>query len=158
MTELQPGAVLAATIALVADWVRRRIPNWLTFGAFGVGIVGNLWLGGLAGVALALAGGALGLALFLPFYAIQKMGAGDVKLMAALGAMLGPLPLLTIAVYGGIAGGLLSLVMMARHGVLGAALLQLRSGSLPRTGLRAPYAIAIAIGVYAAAVLPPVLG
>jgi prepilin peptidase CpaA len=153
-------AAAAASVALVTDLRHRRIPNWLTGGTLVGGLLVNLWLSGLPGGLSALLGAGLGFALLFPLYLIGAMGAGDVKLLAALGAALGPSGLVSIAVYGAIVGGLVSLIVMLRCGVFARALREMvllgRPPSL-RTGITAPYAVAIAGGVYAAQLLPPVL-
>jgi prepilin peptidase CpaA len=156
------SAAAAVTAGLGAAWDFRvrRIPNWLTGGALLVGLLVNAWLSGVTGVALALAGAALGLAVLLPFYAMRVMGAGDVKFLAALGALVGPKALVSVAVYGGICGGLLSLAVLLAHGRL---LASLRDALVlqrpPRTsGLKAPYGLAIAGGVFLSLVLPDVIG
>ena len=155
---LSLGAAVAVTIAVVTDLRRRRIPNWLTGGALGVGLLGGLWLGGPSGGLSALAGAALGLLMLLPFYAAGGMGAGDVKLLAAVGALLGPQALLPVAFYGALSGAVLSLVVMARRGALAHAAQRLSLGKLPGTsGAKAPYAVAIASGVYLALLFPVVL-
>ena len=115
---LSLAALVAVTVAVVTDLRSRRIPNWLTGGALALGLLGGFWLGGPSGGLSALGGAALGLLILLPFYAVRGMGAGDVKLLAAVGALLGYQTLLPIAFYGAMAGGVLSLVIMARRGVL----------------------------------------
>ena len=109
----------------------------------------------LVGGAAALLAG-LGLALLLPFYVMRGVGAGDVKLLAALGALLGPQSLLLVALYAALIGGLLSLFVLARRGRLQLALYQLLvQRTLPaRSGAKAPYAVAIASGVYLAHLVP----
>src|SRR6266852_97820 len=99
-------ATAAASLAAIMDVRTRRIPNWLT-GSLVLGcLVFNVWRGGMVGVATAVAGAALGLAILLPFYALRAIGAGDVKLLAGLGAILGPQVLVSVAIYGAVAGGL----------------------------------------------------
>jgi prepilin peptidase CpaA len=109
---------------------------------------------------LALTGAVLGLAILLPLYAIRAMGAGDVKLLAALGAVLGPQILVSVAVYGALAGGVISAVILARSGrllsVLGEMFIEHRPPT--RGGATAPYGVAIASGMYLTLVLPSVLG
>ena len=63
-----------------------------------------------------------GTALFLPFFLLGGMGAGDVKLLAALGAWLGPRDALWLAVYASMAGGVLAVVLGLMHGYLRTAL------------------------------------
>lgn len=59
-----------------------------------------------------------GALVFFPLFALGGMGAGDVKLLAALGAWLGPIPVLWIALYSSLAGGVLGLVVAASRGYL----------------------------------------
>lgn len=157
-------------IALWHDAVARRIPNWLVLTGLIAGLACNTFLprgeglflpatGGI-GFVSSLLGALAGLAIMFPLFALRAMGAGDAKLMAALGAFLGPSQILGAALLTFAAGGVLS---------LGAALC---SRSLPRvfnnlrlmtlfvvagrqSGLalsdvattgRLPYAIAIACG------------
>jgi prepilin peptidase CpaA len=154
------AAVAAAGVGAALDLRFRRIPNWLTGSVLLTGLIANALLRGIDGVAAALAGAALGLALLLPFYAIRAMGGGDVKLLAGVGALVGPNMLVTVAVYGGILGGVLSLLVLLVHGRLLERVHQIAVlRSLPsRSGLKAPYAVAIAGGVVLALLLPGVLG
>ena len=153
-------ATVAASLAAIVDVRSRRIPNWLTLGLLLSGIALNIWQAGLQGGALALAGATLGLALLLPLYAVRAIGAGDVKLLAGLGALLGPHVLVSVAVYGALAGGLMSAIVLARRGrlliVLHEVLIEHRAPT--RGGGTAPYALAIAFGMYSTLVLPGVLG
>jgi prepilin peptidase CpaA len=84
--------VAASTIALAAgytDWRTRRIPNWLTVPGLLAGIALNALAAGWPGTKDSLLGAGLGLALLLPFVVIRVLGAGDWKLVGALGACLG---------------------------------------------------------------------
>jgi prepilin peptidase CpaA len=156
---VQACAIGAASTAAITDLASRRIPNWLTFGTLIMGVLINAWLGGFGGVAGALGGAALGLAMLLPFYVAGAMGAGDVKLLAALGALLGPQLLFSAAVYMALAGGALSLVVLLQRGRLFFALNELvvqRRVPTP-SGAKAPYGVAIACGVYLCFLLPNVL-
>jgi prepilin peptidase CpaA len=159
MELVQGCAVSAAGVAAVADVWTRRIPNWLTFGTLILGVLLNTWLHAFEGALAALAGAALGLALLLPFYALGMIGAGDVKLLAALGALIGPQALVSVAVYGAIAGGLMSVVILGLNGrLLGSLNSMLVRRQLPsRSGATAPYAVAIAAGVVLSVMLPGVL-
>lgn len=153
-------AAVASSIGLVTDLRRRRIPNWLTASAFVFGVLAGFWLGGLEGGATALAGAGLGFLMLIPFYAIRAMGAGDVKLLAALGAILGPQNLITAAVYGAMVGGVMSMIVLVRTGTLAVALHQMlvmRTLPTVSSGVKTPYAVAIASGVYLAMVLPPLV-
>ena len=70
------------------------------------GLVG----GGVAGLGSAAGGWLVGCAAFLPFFLLGGMGAGDVKLMAALGAWVGPHTAIWVALYAGLAGGPLAVM------------------------------------------------
>ncbi len=79
-----------ALCAGVLDWRFRRIPNWLTVLGAVLGIVVNTILFRWPGLKAAVLGMLLGLALLLPFVWVRSLGAGDWKLVGALGACLGP--------------------------------------------------------------------
>jgi len=82
----------AAVLALVAgwlDWRSRRLPNWLTVPGFCVGVLGNAILGGISGAKTSLAGAGIALLVLLPVVLLRGLGAGDWKLMGALGAVVG---------------------------------------------------------------------
>ena len=159
-------AVLALALgACVYDLLSRRVPNALTFGAAAVAIVMHGILSGWGGVGFAAAGWATGLALFIPLYALGGMGAGDVKLLGAIGAWLGPMGAVWTGLYGAIAGGLLALAVALWKGYTKTALrnvgamLRLWSvaGVQPIQGLtladkrsvRLPYALPLAAGTLA---------
>jgi len=152
-------ATAAASLAAIVDVRTRRIPNWLTGSLVLGGLVFNGWRGGIVGVGLAVAGAALGLAILLPFHAVRAIGAGDVKLLAGLGAVLGPQVLVSVAIYGAIAGGLISAVLLAREGRLLSVLHEILIEHRPPTrgGTNAPYGDAIASGMYLTLILPGVL-
>ena len=68
-----------------------------------------------------MSGWATGLFLFMPLFLLGGMGAGDVKLLAALGAWLGPTGAFWLAVYSSMAGGLMAVMVSLRHGYLATA-------------------------------------
>jgi prepilin peptidase CpaA len=119
MTNLTTGAALIIGAAACAtDLHSRRIPNWLTFGAAAAAIATQFAMGGSSGVQHAMAGWVAGLFLFMPLFLLGGMGAGDVKLLAALGAWLGPSDALWLAIYASLAGGVIAVVMALRNGYL----------------------------------------
>ncbi len=75
--------------AAYIDGKQLRVPNWLTFPMVLAGIAMNTALHGWAGTQFALLGICCGLLTLLPLYSVGGMGAGDVKLMAGIGAWLG---------------------------------------------------------------------
>ena len=113
------AGVVAAT---VIDVRTRRIPNLLTaaMAATGIGMAAT----GASGVSLAAAalGIVVGFALMLPGHALGATGAGDVKLMAAVGAIVGPVIVLKAFLFTGVAGGVLAILVAVRRRRLGATL------------------------------------
>ncbi len=109
-------------IACVTDVRSRRIPNVLTLGGAAAALVFHAVTAGGAGVGAATIGWLVGTAVFLPFFLLGGMGAGDVKLMAALGAWLGPAEAFAIAIYASLAGGVLALGVALATGYLRTAL------------------------------------
>ncbi len=154
---------LAMLVAAIwYDVAVQRIPNWAVMpGA--VVAVGLAALPSGSGVGNAMAGLAIGFAVLLPFYLLRIMGAGDVKLLAAVGAFVGFPGVLGVALLAFLAGGILSIAWAIRFRIFHTFIENLRSGlftgltnavagNLPRpsdfpvSGVRIPYAIAIAIG------------
>lgn len=126
MTAFQTAALLVGGVACLTDLRVRRIPNWLTFTSAAMAVAAHgLWPGG-HGALSAVAGLAVGLAAFFPFFALGGLGAGDVKLMAALGAWLGWHDAMWTAIYGSVAGGVFALVLGFARGYLGTAFLNLK--------------------------------
>lgn len=90
------AVVIFTLIAMVSDVRTRRLPNWLTVPAFVGGLVFHLVTGGLGGLGTAALGFAVGFSALLVLWLIGGGGGGDVKLMGALGAWLGPVPILIV--------------------------------------------------------------
>ena len=113
------AGALAATIV---DLRSRRIPNLLTAGMAGVGI--GLAASGISGLtpAASLFGIVLGLALMMPGHLLGATGAGDVKLMAAVGAIVGPAIVVSAFLFSAIAGGVLAIAVAIRRRRLSATL------------------------------------
>jgi prepilin peptidase CpaA len=116
------AVVLVAVAACVTDLRSRRIPNVLTLSAALAGLVAHWLVDGPGGALFSASGWLVGLFVFLPFFLLRGMGGGDVKLLAALGAWLGPQETLWLAIYTGIAGGVLAVVVAVSSGYLGTAL------------------------------------
>lgn len=148
-----------AMIAVVTDLRRRRIPNLLTFPAMAVGLLANGLLGGPSGLGWSALGLLLGVALFLIPVAMGGMGAGDLKLLAALGALGGPGFVFWCAIYTSIVGGVFAVVALLVKRqlvpVVGGAVLALYTQQMPQatSNIRLPYAIPIALGAVTALVL-----
>jgi len=109
------GAFAVAAAACWLDVRTRRIPNWLTFPAAGLGVAATTVLHGVHGTVSSAEGLVVGLALFFPLFVLKGLGAGDVKLMGALGAWLGTSVISGVAFYTALAGGLLAIVVIVKH-------------------------------------------
>jgi prepilin peptidase CpaA len=159
------AAVLCVGVfATLIDIRTRRIPNVLTASA---GLVGLLMAArGASGLSVgaALGGAAMGFCLMLPGHLFGATGAGDVKLLAAFGALLGPGPIVTAFLYSAIAGGVLAIAVSVQRGRFRttmratARLLASPAGAQtdidrPAANNRFPYGPAIAVGTAVSAVL-----
>jgi prepilin peptidase CpaA len=98
------------------DWRSARIPNWLTVPGALAGLGANTILLGKAGAWSALEGAGLALALLLPCVLLRGLGAGDWKLMGALGAMLGPQRVILVLLGSVFVSGIAAVVQITRHG------------------------------------------
>ncbi len=96
------------------DWRTRRLPNWLTVSGILVGIAVRSWISGWQGAAGALEGALLALVLLLPLVYLRALGAGDWKLMGAVGALLGPKMFLFVLVASIFVSGLMAAAMMVQ--------------------------------------------
>jgi prepilin peptidase CpaA len=100
-------AVLA--VATFTDLRTRRIPNWLVLPFLVVGIAVSGWLHGWHGLGQSFEGLGLGILIYGVLFLMGGMGAGDVKLCAAIGAWIGPGQLFIALVITGLAGGIMVL-------------------------------------------------
>ena len=105
------GLALCLTFfAAVVDWRSRRIPNWLTVPGLFIGIVTHTVISGWPGTKMSLEGAGLALGLLLPIVLLRALGAGDWKLMGAVGAFLGPVLLLFVLLGSIFVAGLMAMV------------------------------------------------
>jgi prepilin peptidase CpaA len=102
----------AAVLAGWSDFRFRRIPNWLTCSGVLLGFALNTSFFGVVGAVAAVEGLALALVIYVPLYILRGMGAGDVKLMAALAAIAGPTNWLAIFLVTSLLGGVTALVLV----------------------------------------------
>jgi prepilin peptidase CpaA len=147
--------VLVGVLALASwfDLRTRRIPNALTFPTVAVGLMlGGLFFG-LDGLRDSAQGAGLGLALLFPLFVLRWMGAGDVKLMAAVGALKGFEFVFFACMWAAVFGGAIALfgLLRSRRLKLAMAHLYYSSPFTPGDGSfitawRVPYGPAIALG------------
>lgn len=102
------GLPVLMTLAAVMDVRHRRIPNWISLGGMAAGLVVWTWHSGLSGFLISMTGLLLGSAFFLPFYIARGMGAGDVKLMGAVGSFLGPYHVFVATIVVALLGGVIA--------------------------------------------------
>lgn len=130
--------LLLVAAAAINDLVSRRIPNLLLLTGLASALVLHAISPDPGAALLACLGGAmLGLVLFLPFYLLRSMAAGDVKMMATVGAFTGPAVAFHIAVIAWCAGGVMALAIILFRGRLRLALANVR-GIFRRAMLRLP--------------------
>ncbi len=106
--------------ASVSDCRNYKIPNWLTFGGSAFALIYSALIpfSPQLGFGWSLGGFSLGLSLMLPLYLLGMMGAGDVKLMAMVGAFLGMTHTLYALLFVFVSGGLAALVFALWHNAL----------------------------------------
>ncbi len=158
--------VLLAVLVLGAasDLRRAKIPNWLTYSAMAAGLLLHTAQHGVAGLSRSAGGLAVGIALFLAFYLLGGMGAGDVKFMGAVGSLLGLSGVLSAAFVTALLGGAYAVVAAIRHWGVGTGVQRIVSlflawalmGRLrlalapPETQPKLRYGVVIAIGTVVA--------
>ena len=112
---------LGLATAVFTDVRTRRIPNWLTGAIAGAGF-GLAFGGGVVTPAQASLGLLTGLLLMMPGHLIGATGAGDVKLMAAVGTLLGPDLTFRAFLYSAVAGGVFAVAVATHRGILATTL------------------------------------
>ena len=168
MTSLQPeltypaAATACALVGSVFDVKSRRIPNFVTMPAFLFGLALHLALGGWRQLLSSLAAGLICAAVFLVFYIAGGMGAGDVKLILAVGCIAGLSHVAYLLVLTALSGGVMAIVWAMARGQLQQTIMNVgelashhrHAGLQPHPDLnlknaatlRLPYALAIAGG------------
>ncbi|QGU00288.1 Type IV prepilin peptidase TadV/CpaA [Candidatus Syntrophocurvum alkaliphilum] len=148
---LTPLTLLVVGIAAGYDYMTRRIPNFLTFPAIILGLGLNAYYYGFPGLGNGALGMLLGIALLLIPFFIGGMGAGDVKLLAAVGAINGTAFVLTTFIYSALIGGIMSIIAIILKRQFKATMSNMflfmvpgAKMSQPKTGI--PYGIAIFLG------------
>jgi prepilin peptidase CpaA len=105
--------IAVVVIAAIYDLRFRRIPNWLNLSGVILGLVLNTFFFARAGFIGAVLGIGCALIVYVPLYLIRGMGAGDVKLMAAVGAIAGPWNWFGIFIATALMGGVVSILFIA---------------------------------------------
>jgi prepilin peptidase CpaA len=161
MEQMFPIIVLLGLlgIGVASDLRRHRIPNLLVVLGLALGLAGQAYAGGPAGLGTGLLGLSIGFAVFLPLYALGGMAAGDVKLMAMVGAFLTPSSALWAALFSLIAGGLCGFLLvllrgqllqtLGRYGLMFKARAYLAPAADEVAGKPFPYSAAILLGTLA---------
>ena len=170
-TATTAGLVLVAATGAWYDLRERRVPNALTVGGLGLALALGA-LGGWGGLGAAAAGAGIALLVALPVFMAGGMGGGDVKLLVAVGAFLGPSELPAALAATALVGGVMAVVEMVRQGAVRHTLINLwlivkglgrktftrwkgRGSGEALTvdaagAVTIPYAVAIAVGAVAA--------
>ncbi len=142
--------VLLLSVAVVAgiyDWRYRRIPNLLCLAGLvagftshcGLGAMNGGWAGCVAGLMVAAKGFGLAALIYFVLYLLRGMGAGDVKLMAALGCIAGPMNWFLLFLATAILGGVVAACLSLAHGRFYSTLLNVGQIVKELSLLRAPF-------------------
>lgn len=158
--------------AAVFDYRQRRVPNWLVLAGILLGLAMNAFLtydtpSATTGLLFSLEGLGVALVVYFPLYLLRGMGAGDVKLMGSVGAVVGPLLWFWIFFCTAILGGITAVIVVLRKRRVHRTLqniwmivLSVRHHQAPYTanpeldvssdqGVRLPHAVVIAAGAIA---------
>ncbi len=159
------GLVLTAAFGAAFDVGTRRIPNFITVGGLAVALVLRLSIGGVDSLVTGLLGALLAFLVSFPLFMLKGMGGGDVKLLTAVGAFLGPYSTFVALLATALVGGVLAVVVSLQRRRLtesltgtfmvmrGLALKAVSKGKLDavptletQNAVTVPYGVAIAVG------------
>ena len=127
--------------AAAFDLRTRRIPNWLCATGLLAGFACQIALSQWAGARDAALGAGLALLIYIPLFALRAVGGGDVKLMAAVGSLVGPSSWIAIFLITAILGGVIALVMIALKRRVGRTLRNVGILVTELAHLRAPHRV-----------------
>jgi prepilin peptidase CpaA len=108
----------ALVLSAVIDHGTRRIPNWLSFSLLAAGLAQSFFAGSYVTPGWSLLGCLAGFGLMFPFFVIGAKGGGDLKLMTAVGAWVGPMGVLAILVIETVIGAVYAMGISAANGRL----------------------------------------
>ncbi|HIE51500.1 MAG TPA: hypothetical protein EYP85_07045 [Armatimonadetes bacterium] len=161
LTPLEVWVVALGLVVIYTDWRYHKIYNWATFPSIlgGWGLQLWLWREGGKLVRHGLAGFAVGIALTIVPFALGLLYAGDVKYLAAVGALTNPGFVVWTVLYGGVCHGILSLILLRREQLLIAfknigrffyrrAILQMPVDFQAESEGTLPYGISLALGSF----------
>jgi len=162
MNLLTVGILLTATgLAVYYDLTARRIPNWISAFVIAYGMTAHVWSGGWTGLFLSLGGLAIGGGVLLIPYLMGGMGTGDVKLLAAIGSVVGPDGIIIVFILTALAGGLLAIfVLLAQRRLVNTSNRVVRlfidqrlregvvGGKPTKRSVAIPYGVAISVGTW----------
>jgi prepilin peptidase CpaA len=156
------------TVAGFYDYRLRRIPNYIVLLLITFWVIYGVFTNGIQGFMHSMSGLGVGFCLLLLPYLFGVMGAGDVKLLAAMGSALGPRYIFEAFLITGVAGGVYAVVLLVSHGVFVRAMKSIwitfllllgtkrfsyapvdNEGALPKL----PYGIAIGVGSVSAMIM-----
>ena len=112
LTVFQGLVAVVVFIAAMTDLKSRKIPNSLTLAGVLAGLASHALVSGTSGLATSAEGMLVGFGVYFALYCLRAMGAGDVKLMAAVGAIVGPEGWIAVFLASAIAGGVLALGLL----------------------------------------------
>ncbi|MFH1904165.1 MAG: A24 family peptidase [bacterium] len=155
--------ILLLVISLTTDLITHKIYNCVTFPAVAVGLLLSVWNHGISGLTSSMLGLAIGFSIFAVVFAFGGVGGGDVKLMAAVGAIGGYPFILNACFYGILAGGILAIAVMIWKGtfwrglknifrlILSFIMPGLKTEALKLSNSeKIPYGAALSVGVFIA--------
>lgn len=131
--------VVLACVAGLIDIRTRRIPNWLCAAGLAAGFGCQFYVYGARGLLTAGEGLGLALLMYVPLWLLRGMGAGDVKLMAALGAIAGPAHWFVLFLVASILGAIAAVVVAFRHSRLSSTVVTSFSLARELISFRAPW-------------------
>ena len=102
-------------LASVSDIATKTIPNWITLSGMATAVMVHTAMRGAEGCLFSLGGIAVGISLLLPVYVFGGIGAGDVKLLGAIGGIVGPRDVLGVFAIACLVGGLYGVTVLLRH-------------------------------------------